>query len=148
MRRIVPAMDIRDATNADAAAIARLLGELGYPDNEVAVRRRLARFRADPASRVQVAVIERDVVGLVATHLVPRFDSEELSCRIVDLVVGTNTRRQGVARELIAAVEAQARSGGANRIDVASAEHRGDAHAFYRALGFDGRSRNFSRRLA
>jgi hypothetical protein len=47
-------MTVRDATPADAAAVAALLDELGYPTTEAAVAARLERFAADPASRVIV----------------------------------------------------------------------------------------------
>jgi N-acetylglutamate synthase-like GNAT family acetyltransferase len=139
---------IRDATAADAAALARLLAELGYPASEREASEHVARFAADPASRVQVAEVAGRVVGLVATHLVPRFDDELLSCRVMDIVVAVDQRRSGVGRALMAAAEREARRGGATRVDLSSGFERDDAQAFYRALGYESRSRNFAKRLA
>ncbi len=104
-------MHIRDATPADAAAIVGLLGDLGYPATEHEAAERLARFTADPASRL--LVVEADgsgVVGLVATHAVPRFDGDALSCRITDIVVAEAHRRAASARGASAAAERQARA--------------------------------------
>lgn len=140
-------MEIRDARAADAAAIAELLTELGYPETESGAARHLERFAIDPASRVQVAVDNGDILGVVATHFVPRFDSERLSCRVMDLVVRESAKRLGVGSALLEAIEADARRAGATRIDLSSADGREEAHAFYRARGFRSRSRSFTKSL-
>jgi hypothetical protein len=48
----------------------------------------------------------------------------------------------------MAAAEAEARRTGAPRLDLSSGEWRADAAAFYARLGFETRSRGFTRRLA
>jgi GNAT superfamily N-acetyltransferase len=51
-------VQVRDATPADAAAVAELLGDLAYPTTATEVASRLRRFGADPASRVLLAAAE------------------------------------------------------------------------------------------
>ena len=65
-------MLIRDARTGDADDVAVLLDDLGYPASHAQVAARLERVLADPASRILVAEVDGAVVGLVATHLVPR----------------------------------------------------------------------------
>lgn len=140
-------MTLRDATPADAAAVTALLDELGYPTTEGAVAARLERFAADPASRVVVVEADGDVAGLVATHVVPRLEDDEPSCRIVAIVVAERHRRTGAASALLAAAEAEARAHGSRRLDLSSGDWRADAHAFYEAMGFERRAQAFIKRL-
>jgi N-acetylglutamate synthase-like GNAT family acetyltransferase len=141
-------MTVRDATPADAAAVAALLDELGYPTTQAAVAARLERFAADPASRVIVAEAEGEVAGLVATHVVPRLEDDEPSCRIVAIVVAERHRRAGAATALLEAAEAEARAQGSHRLDLSSGDWRADAHAFYMRLGFERRAQAFMKRLS
>ncbi|HEY1775052.1 MAG TPA: GNAT family N-acetyltransferase [Solirubrobacteraceae bacterium] len=138
---------VRDAEAGDAAAVAVLLAELGYPGSEDLAAERLDHFAADPRSRVQVALSGGEVAGLVATHIVPRLDSDLRSCRIVDLVVTEHQRRRGIATALLEAAAAEARRQGATRLDLSSGDGREDAHAFYRSAGFELNARSFFKRL-
>jgi ribosomal protein S18 acetylase RimI-like enzyme len=139
---------IRDATSDDAAAFARLLEEMGYPSSVEAAAAHVARFAADDASRVLVAEVGgHGVVGLVATHLVPRLDDDRFTCRITDIVVSAEHRRSGIGSALLGAAEAEARRSGAPRLDLSSGDWRADAHAFYDRHGFETRGRAFTKRL-
>jgi len=138
---------VRDAAQPDAAAVAALLTELGYPASSEFAAGRLAAFAADPTSRVQLVEVAGKAVGLVATHVVPRLDNELLSCRIVDIVVAQDHRNHGLGRRLIAAAETEARRQGCRRVDLSSGDWRDAAHAFYLRLGFETRSRGFVKRL-
>ena len=138
---------IRDATPSDAAAVAALLDELGYPASAEAAARRMARFTEDEASRLQVAETADGVVGLVATHILPRLEDDGPSCRLTGIVVSADCRRGGVGSALVAAAEAEARSRGAFRLDLSSGEWREDAHAFYLRVGFEMRARAFTKWL-
>ncbi|WP_432510886.1 GNAT family N-acetyltransferase [Kineococcus sp. SYSU DK001] len=140
-------MSIRDADDSDAAAVAALLAEMGYPTTESSARAHIQRFSAPPSSRLQLAEHDGDVVGLVATHLVPRMDDDAVTCRVTDLVVSSRLRRGGIGSALLAAAEAHARSAGAPRLDLSSGDWREEAHAFYLAAGFQSRSRSFVKRL-
>jgi GNAT superfamily N-acetyltransferase len=138
---------VREAAPSDAGFVASLLADLGYPVSSEFAADRLAHFERDPGSRVQVAEDGGRVVGLVATHVVPRLDGEMLSCRIVDIVVAANQRRRGVGSALLAAAEAEARRQDCRRVDLTSGEWRAEAHVFYERMGFESQSRGYVKRL-
>ena len=138
---------IRDAVGGDAAAIARLLGELGYPPSAEGVADLVARYLAADRSRVQVAEFEGEVVGLVATHAVLRLDADGVTCRITDIVVAERVRGRGIGSALMRAAEEEARRAGAPRLDLSSGDWRNDAHRFYARHGFETRARSFTKRL-
>jgi GNAT superfamily N-acetyltransferase len=138
---------VRPAAPADAGAIASLLSELGYPVSGEFAAQQLAEFAREPRSLVAVAVDGGTVVGLVATHVVPRLDSDVRSCRIVDIVVAASRRRSGVGSALLAAAEAEARHQDCRRIDLSTGDWRGEAHQFYERMGFESRSRGYLKRL-
>jgi GNAT superfamily N-acetyltransferase len=138
---------VRPYDPADAEAVAGLLGELGYATSPPLAAAFARRFGEDENASLLVATVDGDVVGLVATCLVPRLHNDGLSCRITDLVVTASRRRQGAGRALMAAAEATARAAGARRLDLSTGDWRSDAHAFYARLGFHDNARALTRRL-
>lgn len=141
-------LTIRDATRSDARAVARLLADMGDPASAEAAAAHIDRFAGDPTSRLQLAEAnDRAVVGLVATHIVPRLDDDRFTCRITNLVVSAGRRRSGVGSVLLAAAEREALRAGAPRLDLSSGDRRADAHAFYTSRGFETRARAFTKRL-
>lgn len=138
---------IRDARPRDAEAIAALLGELGYPSDGAAVKRRLGRIRSDPSSRLFVAEVAGDIAGLAGLHVLPLIEHDEVGCMLTALVVAERYRRRGIGVELVSAVEREARYRRCSRLVLGSAERRTDAHAFYEALGFETTGRRFVKAL-
>jgi GNAT superfamily N-acetyltransferase len=147
MRPSATTAELRDAVPGDAAVAAGLISEMGYPVSVTDAADLLKAFVADARSRVQVAVLAGEVVGLVATHVVPRLDADARSCRIVDLVVAERHRRRGIGGALLAAAEEEARRQGCPRLDLSSGDWRSDAHAFYERMGFESHARALVRRL-
>jgi GNAT superfamily N-acetyltransferase len=138
---------IRDARPADAAAIADLLGELGYPAKAAPVQQRLERIAHDPSSKLFVAEVSGKIAGLGGLHVLPLVEHDELGCMLTAMVVGAEHRRQGIGAELLGAVEREARSRGCSRLVLGSADQRADAHAFYESLGFEATGRRFIKTL-
>lgn len=136
---------IRDAIIEDAAVIAVLLGELGYPSQPDGVRTRLARLLVGEGSRVFVAEREAKVLGVLGLHRMPVLTSLSDIAMIIALVVAERDRRSGVGRLLIARAEDEARAWQCGRIMVTSAERRADAHAFYQHLGYEYTGRRFAK---
>ena len=130
---------LRDAIIEDAAVIAALLGELGYPSQPDGVRGRLARLLAREGSRVFVAERQANVLGVLGLHRMPVLTSLSDIAMIIE-----RERRSGVGRLLIARAEDEARAWRCGRIMVTSAEHRADAHTFYEALGYQYTGRRFA----
>jgi len=130
-------VEIRPARCADATEVTALLVELGYPDNTVVkVHRRLVRWSRAPESAAFVAELDGAVVGVIAVAAIPYLERDGSWGRIVALVVDGSLRGAGIGRALVAAAEAAALRMGCVSMEVSSARHRVDAHAFYRALGY------------
>ncbi len=144
-----PALRIRAAGESDAAELARLSGQLGYPADVALMRGRLARigartdnavFVAESAAANAQAAIEAAgrppaLLGWIHVAYGMRLESGE-SAEIVGLVVDAATRRGGVGRQLVEAAERWSRAAGLVRIVVRSNAARPEAHAFYPALGY------------
>jgi GNAT superfamily N-acetyltransferase len=145
-------MRIRLVHTTDAVGVNELLHQLGYPQDDAAVTAtRLQAWGDDPASAAFVADADGDLLGLVAVHICPLFERTGSWGRIVALVVSDQARRQGIGGHLVAAAESFATSRGCVRMEVTSADHRRDAHEFYRRCGYvdqTGRSSRFLRHQA
>jgi GNAT superfamily N-acetyltransferase len=138
-------IDIGRATASDAAAMAPLLTQLGYPTAVEVVPHRLAAIEREGG----VAFIARDdsgkVVGLISGARHATLHAGDRVAYITALVTDAEARGQGVGRALVAAIEQWARESGCTRLSVTSAEHRADAHAFYPRCGFPYSGRRFSK---
>jgi len=132
----LPGTVLRTAEPRDAARIAELFTEEGYPVTPSAVEARLGRFATD-ASRVIVADAEGTVIGFVAMHVVPRFEHDDVAVRVVALVVDPGARERGVGRGLLAEVERIAAERGAAFVEVTAGHHRPDARHLYESVGYD-----------
>jgi N-acetylglutamate synthase-like GNAT family acetyltransferase len=138
-------MRVREGAPGDAAGVARLLADLGFPADEPAVRARLAAVRAD--ARVLVAEDAGTLAGAVASHRMPVLDDDRPVCLVTVLVVAPGMRRRGVGRLLMEVVERDAREAGCGRVVVGTAHHRTSAHAFFRTRGYDDTGLRFQKAL-
>lgn len=138
---------IRPARAEDAAAVSELLRELGYEVSAASAGDRLARLTATGVDPVFVAVESGAPLGLVALHWTPMLHREKPEARITALVVRNEARRRGIARRLVDHALSVARDAGCGRLELTSAKDRADAHAFYRAEGFQQGSVRFHRDL-
>ena len=132
---------IRLAVASDAAALADLSIQLGYPTEAATIAERLARVRGEGAGEVYVAV---DANGRVVgwTHVVPRQHLEEGAfAELAGLIVDERTRGLGVGAALLRAAEDWARHHGFTRLRVRSNVIRGRAHRFYLREGYVERKR-------
>jgi len=138
---------IRDAAAADAAAIAGLLSQLGYPSDADAVEERLDRLGI-VGDRVFVAEMDDEVVGLAHLQVTPAIERDRPAGKLGALVVDEARRGYGVGRALVEAVEREARLRGCELVFVTTSERRGDAHAFYERVGFEQTGRRYGRKLS
>jgi len=128
--------EIRRATLADAAAIAALSGELGYPASTPQMAQRLAALLPRSTQFIAVAATADGHVlaWIAAERRLPLEYGERIE--IVGLVVGAAARRGGVGQALVAAVEAWTREQGLAIVTVRSNAARIESHPFYEKLGF------------
>jgi ribosomal protein S18 acetylase RimI-like enzyme len=138
---------VREPGPADLAAIAMLLGELGYPSTEEELRGRVDAYSAAAGTHLIVAEEGDQVIGLAAMQVMPLIHRDLPVGRITAMVVRSDRRGSGVGRRLVAELEEIARRDGCGRIDLTSRHVRQEAHAFYRALGFEETSRRFVKDL-
>jgi len=127
---------IRRATEADAEAVARLSGTLGYAAAAEVTRERLRAIIGSDSDWVVVAVdSDERVVGWLQAHAA-RIVESGFRVEITGMVVAPELRRRGVGRLLVAEAERWASDRSAEAIVVRSNVERVESHSFYPALGY------------
>lgn len=128
--------EIRPARSTDAAVLAGLTGQLGYPVTADVMAQRLAAVLGTPHNLVLVTCNEQGVpVGWI--HVGERQLLESGAyCEILGLVVDNAYRRQGRAAGLVAAAERWAHERGCTQIAVRSNIVRLESHPFYERAGY------------
>ena len=139
---------VRDATIADAAALAPLLGELGYPATATQVEARMRRMLARDDQKILIAENADGALGVLALHVFPSLTYDQDLALIMALVITEKARGLGVGRKLVDRAETVARSLGASRLMVTTHNRRADAHAFYERLGFEFTGRRYVRPIS
>jgi GNAT superfamily N-acetyltransferase len=128
---------IRLARSADAARIAELSGQLGYPAKPHEISARLLRLRPTSHHAVFVCVTtERKVIGWVHVSVTPLLEVE-LRAEINGLVVDDQERSRGTGALLTRAAEEWAREKGCKSMSVRSNIIRERAHLFYLRNGYE-----------
>ncbi len=129
-------VSVRPLAPRDAAAVARLSGELGYPASEQEIAARAAKLLANGAGGLFVAESgEGDVEGWIQVAEDAALTHEPQAV-ILGLVVSRARRRTGIGRELLREAERWAASRGYWRIRLRSRVAREEAHRFYLACGY------------
>lgn len=127
---------LRAARRSDAAVLSLLLAELGYPCSREEAARRIDAVAHEDDQQLWLAELDGRSVGLLGLDFMYYVPLGGITCRITALVVDPEARRHGVGRFLVRQAEVMAREAQASRIELTSAAHRDDAHAFYRACGY------------
>lgn len=138
---------LRPAKPSDGAAVARLLGELGYQCSREEAVDRIMTVAEDQTQALLLAELHDEPCGLLALDFMYFVPLGRTTCRITTLIVADSHRMSGVGREMLREAESRARAAGAARIEVTTAAHRQGAHEFYRACGYAESSTRFVRRL-
>jgi GNAT superfamily N-acetyltransferase len=134
---------IRPVVADDAAKLVGLIGELGYPVTKDFILEKLNQLLSTPGTKILVADQEGEVVGLLCFSILPLLHVNGGLGRISALVIDSRIRGHGIGRRLVAEAEEFAWKNDCARIEITSAEQRGDAHAFYEAVGYRQDSRRF-----
>jgi GNAT superfamily N-acetyltransferase len=123
----------RLATRSDIPRLVELLGELFSQEREFAPA--LLFDRGDSA-RIVVAEVSGDVVGMGVLHYSV---STYLGAKVAileDVIVAGSQRGNGTGKRLMAAIIAQARSDGAQRLTLLTDNDNLPARRFYENFGF------------
>jgi len=128
---------IRRAEERDAADLAGLSGQLGYPATAEQIRERLRKIAPSPKDAVYVAEAEDgSVIGWVhvsANHLLESGTRAEIN----GLVVDESRRSLGAGKRLLEEAEGWARAQGCETVNLRSNIIRERAHGFYLRNGYE-----------
>jgi ribosomal protein S18 acetylase RimI-like enzyme len=131
---------VRQATDADLAAVGRLLHDFNREFDEPApepaalgVRLRELLAGGDTA----LVVAGDDPVGLALMRFRLSLWGRGLECYLAELYVIPGLRGQGIGRALMVAAMDLARGWGADYMDLGTAETDVAARHLYESLGFD-----------
>jgi GNAT superfamily N-acetyltransferase len=130
------AVVVRRARKEDAAGIADLAGQLGYPSSQEQIERRLHRVLADSAHALFVAETAGGHIGgwlhVFGYHVV----ESDPRAEVAGLVVDAARRGSGIGRLLMRQAEDWAREKGYTTVTLRSNIVRHQAHAFYQRIGY------------
>jgi len=127
---------LRRARIDDAAELARLSAQLGYPQTADAFERRLRRLLISADHPVIVATDgDATLLGFIAIERRLMLETGE-RVEIVGLVVDDAARRRGIGQSLVNAALDWAREIGIGEVMVRSNIVRAQAHPFYEREGF------------
>ena len=132
-------LSIRTAQVDDAARLAELSHQLGYPSDEEQLRLRLARILGATLHSAWVVEHtheeETHVVGWMHAFVDLRLESDARA-EIGGLVVDEDWRGRGVGSMLVEKASNWARQRGVDAVRVRSNVKRDDAHRFYLERGY------------
>lgn len=132
-----PELKIRRAKSEDAAQLAELTAQLGYPATVAELRKRLRQI--SPVSQNAVFVAETKDAGVVGwLHVTKQALLEsDIRAEVNGLVVKEGHRSLGAGAKLLAAAEDWARKHGCKGMSVRSNVIRERAHQFYLRNGYE-----------
>ena len=126
---------IRAAQPSDAAMLAQLAGELGYPTTAGEMSSRLAIISASATDAVLVAESDGAAIGWIHVRATVSLESGSFA-EIRGLVVTEQWRSRGIGTELVRVAEEWAHDRGMTRLRLNTNVIRERAQAFYERCGF------------
>ena len=138
---------IGDAELFDAAELAALACELGYKTTTAEMESRLVSILRDPRYKTLVARKDDKICGMIGTFSASSYLHNDLSGRIIALVVSTDSHRCGIGAELVAAAEKDFAQRGIKRVTLTTRFEREEAHQFYEKLGYEQNGWRFVKQL-
>ena len=126
---------VRPAAPDDATDLARMLDlfdRMGATPAQVAAR----MLACQSVLTTFLGELDGQPVGFACLRLVPHLQGDEPYAELTDIYVDAAVRRRGVARALIAQVEATARAAGASEVVLITGFDNESSQAAYRASGY------------
>ena len=122
--------------------------ELGYATKTSEMSERLQSILANPYFATLVAVDGDEVFGMIGLFAHASYEHNDVSGRILALIVAERFRRRGIARDLIAEAERYFLGRKIRRVVVTTRLDRTNAHRFYEAAGYTRTGFRFGKELA
>jgi len=137
MVRMKKNLGVRRARLSDAARIAELSGQLGYPTAEKQMKTRLAEaIRAKDGACFVAESRDGGLIGWIHVSTTPLLEVERRA-EVNGLVVDENARSGGAGAMLLSAAEEWARGKRCKSMSVRSNVLRERAHGFYLRNGYE-----------
>lgn len=130
-------MKIRTMEEKDAAVVADLLTQLGYPDTLDFLSAKIVNMRQDSREKLLVVEEQDQVIGFISLSLIPQLAVRGDFMRISYFAVDAETRSKGIGKQVEDYVAALARQMGCDRIELHSHSRRTQAHDFYLRQGYE-----------
>lgn len=127
---------IRRARVGDAARLAELSTQLGYPANAKQMRPRIERLRPAAQNAAFVADLDGTVIGWLHVSVTPLLEVA-LRAEVNGLIVDETARSAGTGARLLSSAEKWARAKGCKSMSVRSNVVRDRAHRFYERNGYE-----------
>ena len=140
-------LKIRDGKLSDAAGLAALMCELGYETAGAEMESRLISILKDPRYKTLVVLNDDKICGMIGTVSASSYLHNDLTGRIIALVVSRESRRRGIGARLIAEAEKNLIQRGITRVTVTARFEREKAHQFYEKLGYARTGFRFAKNL-
>jgi GNAT superfamily N-acetyltransferase len=143
--KVKDAIKIRRAKRRDAAHLAVLAGQLGYPSTTAQITERLrnlspisqhALFVAEVQGSASYRSSQTRVIGWVHVSAVPLMDND-LRAEVNSLIVAEGERSLGAGAQLLKTAEEWGRKHGCTGMNVRSNVVRERAHRFYERNGYE-----------
>lgn len=136
-----PGVACRAMRDEDAARVAELAGELGYPSTPDRILERKAVLDREGRHGLFVAESEAgEVVGWIIVSETCTLETDP-NAEVKGLVVAEPARGRGIGAELMRVAEAWARGRGLREVVLRSNVIRERTHAFYRGIGYEEQKR-------
>jgi GNAT superfamily N-acetyltransferase len=130
-------MDIysRQMSSEDAAAVAGLCRQLGYPLSSQQILQNINAVRRSDDHDAFVAIHDSRVVGWIGVAQTMMIESLPF-CEINGLVIDEELRGKGIGMLLVEKAKQWAKEKGNDTLRLRCNTKRTEAHEFYRHLGF------------
>lgn len=135
---------IRIATPEDAAAIADLINQMGYPVSESESKIRIQQY-SKPSYRLMLAEQEGVTVGLIALHIYEVLHLPAPEGRVISFCVDEKVRNKGVGTYLLNEAERFFKESGCYKIVLNCNLRRTDTHQYYLNRGYQFTSKHFAK---
>jgi GNAT superfamily N-acetyltransferase len=130
-------VQIREAALDDAAELAELSGQLGYPSTTEQISRRLLGILKGAERTAFVADIgDGKLAGFVGLQIMRTLEADP-RVEVTALVVRDDHRSQGIGKVLMGRAEEWARAQRCEVVGLRSNVIRERAHTFYERLGYE-----------
>jgi GNAT superfamily N-acetyltransferase len=140
-------MAIRKAGAKDKGRIGELLHQLGYPNTESFLERKMKTIEANPNSELFVYENDLKIVALISIDFIPQLALEGDFARISYLAVDEAIRSNGIGRALEELCVKLATERKCDRIELHCDQKRIDAHRFYYRQGYIESSKYLMKKL-